>query len=48
MFASFATHGDLFKGLIMLHHFAKIGLPPRVNSAALPCLREGRHTLRTH
>jgi len=47
MFASFANSGDLFKGLIMLLHVAKIGLPSRRNCVALPCVRDERrmHTL---
>jgi len=43
MFASFANAGDLFKGSIMLHHFAKIGLPSRRNRDVLPCAQGGRH-----
>lgn len=46
MFASFASYGDLIKGLIMLLHVAKIGLPLRRNCVALPCVRDERH-LRT-
>ncbi|GLQ94690.1 hypothetical protein [Dyella acidisoli] len=45
MFASFANSGDLFKGLIMLYHVVKFGLPSRGNRAALPCVRDEQHRL---
>ena len=45
MFASFAKHGDLFKGLIMLFHSAKTGMPMRRVCDALPCVRDERHLL---